>query len=140
MTAEEEILELLARAARYHDKPHHLYSCIAGMARRRDNDEAAKNMNMAYSDIADIRDLQDTKQAMLSALESQQCRRSEYAGLDWIDVELDVMHHAVNCERSKHGLPDLDRTVIVRASALAAGHSNYASKFALYCAELALGM
>lgn len=83
-------------------------------------------------------DLLLTKRAMLSILTSQQSRRGEYRGTQWLDVEIDVMHHAVNCERSKRELPDIDRATVVRADRMAAGHSDYASKFALYCAELAL--
>lgn|SRR5512139_1515154 len=79
-----------------------------------------------------------TRKAMLSILTSQHSRRGEYRGTQWMDVEIDVMHHAVNCERSKRALPDIDRATVVNVERMAAGHSDYASKFALYCAELAL--
>jgi hypothetical protein len=77
---------------------------------------------------------------MLQALSVQQARRNEYPGMTWIDAEIDVMHHEVNCDRSKRGLPDLSRDVLSRAERMASGHSDYACKFALYCAELALGI
>lgn len=83
-------------------------------------------------------ELRLTARAMLSVLESQQSRRNEYRGTEWVDVELDVMHHAVNCERSKRGLPDIERSKVVSVERMACGHTDYSSKFALYCAELAL--
>lgn len=46
--------------------------------------------------------------------------------------------HAINCERSKRCLPDIERSEVVAVERSAAGHVDYASKFALYCAELAL--
>lgn len=85
------------------------------------------------------RDLISMRDYMLGILGRQQDRRNEYAGNAWIDVEIDVMHHEVCIERSKAGLPDLDRAAILRVEAWACGHSDYSSKFALYCAELALG-
>ncbi len=77
---------------------------------------------------------------MREVLTAQQSRRHEYPGTTWIDVEIDVMHHQINCDRSKRGLVDLSRDVVVRAERMAAGHTDYASKFALYCAELSLGI
>lgn len=85
-------------------------------------------------------DLVLTQKVMLSVLEGQQRRRHEYKDATWIDVELDVMHSAVNCERYKRKLPDINRDVMMRHERMAAGQSDYSSKFALYCAELALGI
>jgi hypothetical protein len=84
-------------------------------------------------------DLRRTAKVMLQILAVQQSRRGEYADTAWLDVEIDVMHHAVNCDRSKRGLADLSRDVIVRTERMASGLADYSSKFALYCAELALG-
>lgn len=53
--------------------------------------------------------------------------------------EINFMHHAVNHRRSERGLPNVDRDAIVRVEQWACGHSDYSSKFALYCAELVLG-
>lgn len=81
-----------------------------------------------------------TAKFMGQILAVQHSKRHEYKGIGWLDVEVDVMHHAVNVDRSKRGLPDVSRHIVVRHEAMAAGHSDYASKFALYCAELALGI
>jgi hypothetical protein len=85
-------------------------------------------------------DLQRSAKIMREILASQHSRRHEYRGTDWLYVEIDVMHHAVNCDRSKRGLPDIPRSLVVRLEACAAGHTDYASKFGLYCAELAMGV
>jgi hypothetical protein len=84
-------------------------------------------------------DLLLTQQVLLGTLASQQARRREYPGTTWLDVEIDVMHHAVNCDRAKRGLPDINRAAVERVERMACGHSDYSSKFSLYCAELALG-
>lgn len=86
------------------------------------------------------RDLICTRDAMLSVLEIQQRKRNEYRDATWVDVELDVMHHTVNCERSKRDLPDISRQVVKTVERFACGSTDYYSKFALYCAELALGI
>jgi hypothetical protein len=78
------------------------------------------------------------RDAILSELGEQQRRRADYPDCAWIDAEIDVMHRAVNRRRSERGLPDLDRATVVRVEQWACGHSDYSSKFALYCAELAL--
>jgi hypothetical protein len=57
----------------------------------------------------------------------------------WQLHEREQMHAAVNAERARRGLPPADITAIRRADGLAAGHVDYATKFPLYCAEVALG-
>lgn len=57
----------------------------------------------------------------------------------WIRYELMRMFWTVNDYRSSHGY----RTMVAlheveAAEGMAAGHSDYTKKFALYCAELAL--
>jgi hypothetical protein len=59
--------------------------------------------------------------------------------LDWIRYERQTMHDAVNQARADRGLPPTPLTLIERAEKQATGHSDYTKKFALYCAELALG-
>lgn len=85
-------------------------------------------------------ELRMTMQDMITVLDMQQSKRHEYQGTTWLDVEINVMHHVVNCERSKRGLPDIPREMLVRHERMAAGHTDYSSKFALYCAELAMGI
>ena len=57
----------------------------------------------------------------------------------WILFERERMHAAVNAERARRGLSPADVKLIVRADRLASGHSDYASKYPLYCTEIALG-
>ncbi len=57
----------------------------------------------------------------------------------WIVFERETMRAAVNVERVRRGLPPVDISVIKKVEQIATGHSDYASKFALYAAELAVG-
>lgn len=59
--------------------------------------------------------------------------------LGWVVFERERMLAAVNKERGRRGLPRLAVGDVERVERLAVGHSDYVSKFALYCAELALG-
>lgn len=77
---------------------------------------------------------------MRQVLAAQHSRRHEYPGTTWLDVEIDVMLGEINSDRSKRGLPSISRDVVVRHERMASGHTDYASKFGLYCAELAHGV
>lgn len=55
---------------------------------------------------------------------------------EWAVYELDVMHAEVNRLREGDGLPPVSREAITLVERQALGHSDYAAKFALYCAEL----
>jgi hypothetical protein len=57
----------------------------------------------------------------------------------WILFEREQMHAAVNAERARRGLSPVDVQLVVRADRLASGHSDYSSKYPLYCTEIALG-
>lgn len=80
------------------------------------------------------------RDAMLAVLGAQQDKRNDYDGLSWIDAELDVMHRAVNVERENRHLPAVELAVVKAVERYASGSTDYSSKFALYCAELALGV
>ena len=54
----------------------------------------------------------------------------------WCEYEQEVMLGEVNKLRDKKGLPLIGPLDIARVEAMAKGHSDYSSKFALYCAEL----
>ena len=54
----------------------------------------------------------------------------------WCEYEREVMMNAVNKFRSKLGKPLIGWREISRLESMAMGHSDYSSKFALYCAEL----
>lgn len=56
----------------------------------------------------------------------------------WVEHELAVMHQAVNRERAALGKIEAPLSLIYKVEQRACGHSNYASKFALYCAKIIL--
>lgn len=57
----------------------------------------------------------------------------------WVIHEREQMHAAVNAERVRRGLAPVGLRPIFRADQMAGGHSDYSSKFPLYCTEIALG-
>lgn len=57
----------------------------------------------------------------------------------WIQFERNTMFQTVNEHRSSAGLPPVTLKQIRHVESQASGHSDYSSKFALYCTELALG-
>lgn len=59
---------------------------------------------------------------------------------DWILFERQTMLDGVNAARSEIRLDPITIGEIERVERLACGHSDYSSKFALYCAELAYDM
>lgn len=90
------------------------------------------------------------KQKMLAALsEAQKLRqtRSSFVSIEtpwgykdtvpeWNLFEMTAMRDIVNREREKNKLPLITLLDIRRVESMACGHSDYSSKFALYCAEL----
>jgi hypothetical protein len=56
---------------------------------------------------------------------------------EWVAYERTRMHETVNEIRTERGLPPLPVEDIIRVEWMAVGHSDYSSKFAFYCAELA---
>jgi hypothetical protein len=58
--------------------------------------------------------------------------RREYA---WVIFEREALFNAVNRERSARGLPGVTLQKIMLAESMASGHSDYTTKFALYCPE-----
>lgn len=59
---------------------------------------------------------------------------------NWLEAELAAMRTAVNRERNRRRLPPIDEAAVAAADRLAAGHTDYAHKLVLYCAELACGL
>lgn len=57
----------------------------------------------------------------------------------WAQYEREQMREAVNILRASRGLPAVHQDKIDLVERLAAGHSDYARKFAFYCAEIAQG-
>lgn len=58
----------------------------------------------------------------------------------WVLYERERMLTAVNTERASRKLPPADLDTVKRLERQAAGHIDYAKKFALHCAELAIGI
>lgn len=59
--------------------------------------------------------------------------------IGWVVFEREVMLKLVNEIRIERGFPVIDIKEIQRVESCACGHVDYAVKFSLYCAELALG-
>jgi hypothetical protein len=57
----------------------------------------------------------------------------------WVLFERAALHKAVNEERARRNLPPVDIKAIDRVERLATGHVDYATKYTLYCTEIALG-
>jgi hypothetical protein len=57
----------------------------------------------------------------------------------WVGHERRVMHAAVNRWRCRLALPPVPLVEVERVERSAEGHIDYGSKFALYCADLAIG-
>mgnify|MGYP000665061324 CR=1 FL=1 len=85
-------------------------------------------------------DLRTMHAHMRACLAREHAKREAYPGLAWIDAEQAAMLHAVNLERARRRLPHATLAELQRREQLAVGHVDYATKFALYCAELALGL
>lgn len=58
--------------------------------------------------------------------------------LEWVAYERNVMKAEVNRIRAEAGREPVSLAQIERVEGQAVGHFDYSSKFALYCAELAL--
>jgi len=56
----------------------------------------------------------------------------------WAFYERRLMHETVNLERANRSKKPLDLIEVAKVEQLALGHSDYAQKYALYCAELVL--
>ncbi len=58
----------------------------------------------------------------------------------WVLFERTVMRNTINAHRAiVRGVCPVPMSHVIRAESNALGHSDYTSKFALYCVELALG-
>lgn len=58
---------------------------------------------------------------------------------DWIEKEHEVMLSEVNRQLQERQRPSITMDQLLKAEQLAVGHSDYSSKFSLYCAEITLG-
>lgn len=67
-------------------------------------------------------------------------RADGYPELEWAAYERGVMQAEVNRVRAEGGREPIPLALVERVEGQAAGHSDYSFKFALYCAELAVGV
>ena len=67
----------------------------------------------------------------------------EFAGTDvnpyWNTYEILVMQREVNSTRKTNNMPLVNYSDVRQLELQASGHVDYTKKFALYCAELAMG-
>ncbi len=97
--------------------------------------------------MANVIEMQKRMLAVLSAAQAERPSRGKWVtdadvdeeGPAWVFHERRTMFDAVNKERAARRLPPIELKSLLRAENLATGHSDYSAKFALYCAELALG-
>ncbi|WP_157831590.1 hypothetical protein [Microbacterium hominis] len=90
-------------------------------------------------------DVHEARQRLLTALLEEADLRSSRNGFDdesgeleWVVSERQRMLAEVNGIRRSTGADPVTAEQIKNAERPAIGHSDYATKFALYCAELAL--
>lgn len=56
----------------------------------------------------------------------------------WAAHERELLHGAINQERAQRSKKPIDLAEVASVEQLALGHSDYAQKYAFYCAELVL--
>lgn len=78
------------------------------------------------------------REHMAEVLAAEVAKRKERGG-QFLEAEIDAIHAAVNNVRRSRALHFVQRWQIERLDNLATG-ADWSSKFALYCAELAVGM
>lgn len=90
---------------------------------------------------ADKMAIHEDLQRRLAEAQADRVNRPEFVNgePEWVFHERRVMLSWTNTYRLINGLPDVGIEEIERVERMACGHSDYTSKFALYCAELAMG-
>lgn len=88
------------------------------------------------------RQLRDQLLNVLTEAQKQRKQRYDIVGgeVGFVHFERHQMFNAVLKERQKLGLSPIKLSEIKRVETMACGHIDYSSKFALYCAELVLGL
>lgn len=85
-----------------------------------------------YRDLCAAMDLRHLRPGMVDVPGGQEC--------EWVAFERFTMLAITNAVRRRRGLPEVSQHDIARVEQQACGHSDYARKYAMYCAELALGL
>lgn len=81
-----------------------------------------------------------TQAAQFRSLRQELIDEGAEAECGWQRYERHVMLAEVNRQRRGVGLPPADEAAVGYVERQACGHSDYAAKWALYCAELATGL
>lgn len=87
--------------------------------------------NRLYEALVAATSMRDQRSELRSGPNGQ-----EYA---WVQFEREVMHELVNRARADADLAPVTLEQVMAAECQAEGHVDYCAKFALYCAELAVG-
>lgn len=94
----------------------------------------------------DLMQVRDTMADVLTTAAKHRHKREDVVGtgsyteLGWVVYEREQMTNAVNLVRLNRGLPAVTVEDVRSVEHEAEGHADYASKFAFYCAELAIGI
>lgn len=90
--------------------------------------------------MIDLVDARKRLQRTFQAAAAQRDKRPDFnaaAGtFDWVLYEREQMRLEVNRIRARNGLPPADDDALLAAESTAKGHSDYAAKFTLRCADL----
>lgn len=97
----------------------------------------AKNP-IRYEERRALRDRLLTRLIELSRQRGERDRLAPSGEVAWMPYEREQMLAAVNIERAGRGLPPVGLGLVERVERMAVGHSDYGTKFALYCAEIVL--
>jgi hypothetical protein len=96
------------------------------------------------SNVRTLLELRDQLQKLLIETAKERKKRPEFVkdakGWNvpaWVLHECHVMCEAVNRARSERGWAPVTEADIAKVETFASGHVDYASKYALYCAEIA---
>jgi len=86
--------------------------------------------------------LRDTMLHTLQEAAKHRDQRPDPIGdeLGWVVYEREQMATAINAARTNRGLGPVTLKDVARVEQQACGHVDYASKYALYCAEMAIGI
>lgn len=99
---------------------------------------------MTQPDLRELLTLRDRFLSKLCDLPEHRSDRQELIDtrdgmqIEWMPWEEREMLHEVNRARAELGAPNADPEAVALANRLAAGHVDYARKFAFSCAEIAL--
>lgn len=96
-----------------------------------------------HDQLMQIRDTM--RQTLSDAMEHRTQRRDlvpdgPFTVPAWVHYEREQMTIAVNAARTNRGLEPVTLADVARVEQQAVGHVDYFAKFALYCAELAIGV